>query len=335
MRKSIYDINYKSILGLYDTQKAIKFVKDTFQIEFSKQLNLSRVTAPLFVDPITGLNDNLSGSERPVSFDVPSIGKNVEIVQSLAKWKRAALSKYDFYEQSGLYTDMNAIRRDEDLDFIHSVYVDQWDWEKRIVDSQRTLDYLFDTVRLIFKSLKYTEEKLHEKYPSLLSQLPEQIKFISTKELEELYPSLSRKEREDKIAKEYKAVFLYQIGNKLSDGMPHDSRAADYDDWNLNGDLLVYYELYDMALELSSMGIRVNKKSLLKQLKEKDEEYKINNEYCQSIINSTIPLSIGGGIGQSRLCMFLLHKAHIGEVQVSLWNKEELEKLSKINVFLL
>ena len=335
MQKSIYDIKYKSILGLYDTQKAIKYVKDAFQNEFAKKLDLERVTAPLFVDPITGLNDNLSGVERPVKFDVPSINKDVEIIQSLAKWKRAALGKYDFYVHRGLYTDMNAIRRDEETDFIHSIYVDQWDWEKIIEEKDRSLDYLFETVKTIYSVIKNTEILLSKKYPDLKPTLPENISFVSTKELEELYPTLSRKDREDEITRKHKAVFIYQIGYPLKDGKPHDSRAADYDDWKLNGDILVYYDLFDMALELSSMGIRVNKDSLLEQLKYKNEENKITNEYCQSVIHSTIPLSIGGGIGQSRLCMFLLKKAHIGEVQVSLWNKDEIKKLEEHNIYLL
>ena len=335
MHKNPYEINYKPILDLYETQKAIKFVKDLFQIELQKSLSLMRVTAPLFVDPKSGLNDNLSGVERPVRFDIPSVGLDVEIVQSLAKWKRMALGKYGIKNGNGLYTDMNAIRRDEDLDFIHSIYVDQWDWEKAIDKNDRTFDYLKDTVERIYSVLKIVENKIYEKNKLFNPILPEKITFVSTKELEELYPNNTRKEREDLIAKKYGAVFLYQIGWPLNDNLPHDTRAADYDDWNLNGDILVYYSLYDMALELSSMGIRVDKESLKKQLKYKNEEYKLENDFCKSILNDNIPLSIGGGIGQSRLCMFFLRKAHIGEVQVSVWNKEDIESLKKNNIHLL
>jgi len=335
MHKNPYEINYKPILDLYETQKAIKFVKDLFQIELQKSLSLMRVTAPLFVDPRSGLNDNLSGVERPVRFDIPSVGLDVEIVQSLAKWKRMALGKYGIKNGNGLYTDMNAIRRDENLDFIHSIYVDQWDWEKAIDKCDRTFEYLKDTVEKIYSVLKIVENKIYEKNKLFNPILPEKITFISTKELEELYPNNTRKEREDLIAKKYGAVFLYQIGWPLNDNLPHDTRAADYDDWNLNGDILVYYSLYDMALELSSMGIRVDKESLKKQLKYKNEEYKLENDFCKSILNDNIPLSIGGGIGQSRLCMFFLRKAHIGEVQVSVWNKEDIESLKKNNIYLL
>ncbi len=335
MRKSIYDLEYNSILDLFETQKAIKFVKDEFQKSFTEAMKLTRVTAPLFIDPTTGLNDNLNGVERPVSFDVPSVGINAEIVQSLAKWKRMALGKYNFEPGYGLYTDMNAIRRDEELDFIHSAYVDQWDWEKVITKKDRTLDYLFDTVRIIYDSLKEVERKVYAKYKEFVPVLPDEISFVSTSELEERWPKKTRKEREDLISKEKKAVFIYQIGWPLKDGKTHDGRAADYDDWNLNGDILVWYDLYHMGLELSSMGIRVDNKSLPLQLKARGEEDKINNEFCKGIMKNTLPLSIGGGIGQSRLCMFFLRKAHIGEVQASLWNQEEIKKLKEINIHLL
>ena len=327
MRKSIETINYKSYLNLYETQFAIKDVKDTFQKELVEKLNLIRVTAPLFVRKSTGLNDNLNGYERPVSFNVKYTDEDIEIVHSLAKWKRKALGLYGFNINEGLYTDMNAIRKDEEVDFIHSIYVDQWDWEMIITEDQRNYEFLQKIVRKIYSAIYKLEEHISAKYPSLERKLPDDIKFVSTKELEELYPNLSRKEREDAITRKYKAVFLYQIGWKLNDGLPHDGRAADYDDWNLNGDILVYYELYDMALELSSMGIRVNKDSLVKQLKEKGELSKLDNEYCQDIINDRIPLTIGGGIGQSRLCMYMLKKAHIGEVQVSIWDEKETEEL--------
>ena len=335
MRKSTYDLEYKSILDLFETQKAIKFVKDTFEKDFAEAMNLTRVTAPLFVIPNTGLNDNLNGFERPVSFDIPSVGETAEIVHSIAKWKRMALGKYSFAPNSGLYTDMNAIRRDEDLDCIHSCYVDQWDWEKVITDQDRTVEYLKETVRKIYKVLKDVERKVYAKYAEYVPVLPKEITFVSTKELEEMYPNNTRKEREDLICQKYKAVFLYQIGWPLKDGASHDGRAADYDDWNLNGDILLWYDLYEMALEISSMGIRVDKEALKNQIIARKEEYKFENEFCQSIINDTIPLSVGGGLGQSRICMFFLRKAHIGEVQVSLWNKDEIEKLKKKNIYLL
>ena len=335
MKKSIYELNYKSKLDLMETQIAIKFVKDSFQKELVKQLNLLRVTAPLFVLEKTGLNDDLSGAEKPVNFYIPSVNNTAEIVHSLAKWKRMALGKYNFAADSGLYTDMNAIRKDEDLDFYHSLYVDQWDWERVILPKQRTYGYLKKIVRKIYKAIYKLEQKVSIKYPELKQELPEDIYFISSKELEKRYPNLSRKEREDAICREKKAVFLYQIGWDLKDKKPHDNRAADYDDWKLNGDILLYYSLYDMSFELSSMGIRVDKESLVKQLKKKNETYKLENDFCKAIIEEKLPLTIGGGIGQSRLCMFMLKKAHIGEVQVSIWNKDEIEKLKQHNIELL
>lgn len=335
MKKDIYEIKYQSALDVYETQRAIKFIKDTFEKELAKKLDLLRVSAPLFVSTKSGLNDGLSGVERPIGFVVPELEEEVEIVHSLAKWKRMALSKYDIYLHKGLYTDMNAIRKDEVPDFIHSIYVDQWDWESSLLEEERTYSYLKKIVRKIYSLIYKLSLQAEKKYSTLKSSLPKEITFISTKELEKRYPNLSRKEREDAICREYGAVFLYQIGEKLKDGLPHDARAADYDDWKLNGDILVYYPLYDMALELSSMGIRVNKDRLIKQLHAKGEEYKLENDYCKSILNDEIPLSIGGGIGQSRLCMYLLQKAHIGEVQVSIWDKEEVEKLKKHNIYLL
>ncbi len=331
--KDIYSLDYKSQLDLMETQVAIKFVKDTFQKELVKKLKLLRVTAPLFVLKNSGLNDNLSGVETPVSFNIQD--KNIEIIHSLAKWKRMALGKYNFEPETGLYTDMNAIRKDEHLDFIHSLYVDQWDWERVILKEQRNLKYLKKIVRLIYKAILSLENKVSKRYSSLKIELPKDIYFISTKELEEKYSSLSFKEREDVICREKKAVFLYQIGYPLKNGLPHDSRAADYDDWNLNGDILLYNEMYDMAFEISSMGIRVDENSLVDQLKYKNELYKLENDYCQNIINKKLPYTIGGGIGQSRLCMFFLKKAHIGEVQVSYWDKEEIEKLKEVGIELL
>lgn len=335
MRKDVYEIEYTSKLSLMDTQIAIKFVKDTFQKELVKKLNLLRVTAPLFVLPSTGLNDNLSGKEKPVSFKVNDINQEAEIVHSLAKWKRMALGKYGFKENTGLYTDMNAIRKDEELDFIHSLYVDQWDWERVIKKEDRNFKYLQFIVKKIYGCIYDLSRKVSKKYPMLSHNLPKNIHFISTSELENMYPNMTRKEREDEITRKYKAVFLYQIGYPLADGLPHDTRAADYDDWMLNGDILVHYELYDMALELSSMGIRVDAKSLVTQLNHKNENDKLTNDYCISILKDEIPLTIGGGIGQSRLCMFMLQKAHIGEVQVSLWPEKQIEKLKENNIELL
>ena len=329
---NIYPKNYQSILNLKDTQKAIKLVKDTFENELAKELKLMRVSAPLFVEPRTGLNDNLSGYEKAVGFVVNQNNADLEIVQSLAKWKRFALGKYDI---DGLYTDMNAIRRFEELDNLHSLYVDQWDWERRLTPEQRNVRTLKSVVKKIYKAFIKTYQKLIKQFPALENSFAKDVTFITTKELEKLYPNLSRKERENEICKKYGTVFLMQIGNKLKDGQPHDSRAADYDDWKLNGDILLWYEPLQIAFELSSMGIRVNKDSLVKQLKAKKEEYKLELPYHQSILNDEIPLSIGGGIGQSRLCMFLLKKIHIGEVQSSYWPKEDIEEFKKYNVNLL
>ena len=329
---NIYPSNYQSILNLVDTQKAIKLVKDTFESELAKELKLMRVSAPLFVEPATGLNDNLSGFEKAVNFVVNQNNTDLEIIHSLAKWKRYALNKYNI---DGLYTDMNAIRRFEELDNLHSLYVDQWDWERRLTKEERNLRTLKSTVRKIYKAFIKTYKKLIKQYPSLENDFSKEVTFITTKELEKLYPNLSRKERENSICKKYGTVFLMQIGNKLKDGEPHDSRAADYDDWKLNGDILLWYEPLQIAFELSSMGIRVDKDSLVKQLKAKKEEYKLDLPYHQSILKDELPLSIGGGIGQSRLCMFLLKKVHIGEVQSSYWPKEDIEEFKKYNVSLL
>ncbi len=326
---------YKSTLNLLETEIAIKFIKDTFERELAKALKLTRVSAPLFVQPETGLNDNLNGYERAVRFDVLTLHKEVEIVQSLAKWKRMALAKYGFKEDSGLYTDMNAIRRDEDLDAIHSVYVDQWDWEKIIKKEDRKLSYLKKTVNAIYKTLKKLSSAVKKKYPELKHDLPEKIAFISTAELEKEYPDLTRKERERAVAKKYGAVFLYKIGWPLKDGKPHDGRAADYDDWKLNGDVILWYDVLGIALEISSMGIRVDAESLVKQLKKKGETDKLDNPYCQDILNGKLPLTIGGGIGQSRLCMFFLNKAHIGEVQSSVWADKDVEENAKKGIYLL
>ncbi len=332
MKNNIYPKNYQSILNLVDTQIAIKLIKDTFERELAKELDLMRVSAPLFVEPNTGLNDNLNGYEKPVDFIVNENGQDLEIVQSLAKWKRYALKKYDI---DGLYTDMNAIRRFEDLDNMHSLYVDQWDWERRLLPEDRNVKTLKCIVKKIYKAFLKTYRLLIKKYPELTNDLPKDITFVTTKQLEAKYPNLSRKERENAIAKEYGVVFLMQIGANLKDGKPHDGRAADYDDWKLNGDILLWYEPLQIAFEISSMGIRVNKDSLVKQLKAKGEMSKVNLPYHQSILNDDLPLSIGGGIGQSRLCMYLLKKIHIGEVQSSYWPEEDIKEFKKHNVDLL
>ena len=328
-------MEYKSALNLLETEIAIKFIKDTFEVELAKALKLTRVSAPLFVQPESGLNDNLNGFERAVRFDILTLKKDVEIVQSLAKWKRMALAKYGFKEQTGLYTDMNAIRRDEDLDALHSVYVDQWDWEKIITEKDRKLSYLKKTVKSIYKALKKLAKAVNAKYPVITHSIPDDITFISTKELEKMYPDLTRKQRETEAAKKYGAIFLYQIGWDLSDKKPHDGRAADYDDWKLNGDIILWYDVLGIALEISSMGIRVDKNSLVKQLKKKNELHKLDNPYCQGIINDELPLTIGGGIGQSRLCMFFLNKAHIGEVQASVWSDECIKENAQKGIHLL
>lgn len=327
--------DYKPILDLMETEIAIKFVKDNFEKLLAKELELTRVSAPLFVFPETGLNDNLNGYERPVKFDIKDIGKDVEIVQSLAKWKRNALKRYNFPLEKGLYTDMNAIRRDEELDALHSCYVDQWDWEKIITKEERTYAYLKKVVKKIYKVFLKLSKLVNNKYPLLTFDLPNDITFISTKELEKRYPTLSRKERENAITKIHKAVFIYQIGWPLKDGAPHDGRAADYDDWKLNGDILLWDDTLDIALELSSMGIRVDEDSLVKQLKAKKELSKLNNPYCQDIVNKNLPYTIGGGIGQSRICMYFLKKAHIGEVQSSVWKEETIKELKEKGINLL
>ena len=312
---------YEPHLNLRETEIAIKKVKDFFERDLAIELNLTRVSAPLFVDRESGLNDNLSGKERPVSFDVFS-GKNFEIVHSLAKWKRYALKMYGFESGEGLYTDMNAIRRDEDTDNIHSIFVDQGDWEKIINKEDRTEKYLKKTVKLIYSALRHTEYYISREYNFLGTQLPEKITFITSAELEEKYPDKSRKEREYLAVKEYGAIFLMQIGGKLKDGAPHDGRAPDYDDWTLNGDIIVYYPVLDIALELSSMGIRVDEEAMEKQLKESGCEDRKSLPFHKALLDGELPYTIGGGIGQSRMCLFFLRKAHIGEVQSSYWDEE-------------
>ena len=328
-------MQYKSDLTLIETEVAIKFIKDYFERELAKALSLTRVSAPLFVHPESGLNDNLNGYERTVRFDLKALGEEVEIVQSLAKWKRMALAKYGFDVHSGLYTDMNAIRRDEDLDAIHSVYVDQWDWEKIILAEDRKTSYLKKTVKAIYKVLKKTAQAVSKKYPSIVHNLPDEITFVTAKEAEKKYPNLTRKERENALAKEYGAVFISCIGWDLADGKPHDGRAADYDDWKLNGDILLWNEVLGHAFEISSMGIRVDAVSLEKQLKKRKELDKLSNPYCKSVISGELPLTVGGGIGQSRLCMFFLKKAHIGEVQASVWSEKDIADLKAKGINLL
>ncbi|MDD3171948.1 MAG: aspartate--ammonia ligase [Bacilli bacterium] len=327
--------NYVDKLSVIDTQVAIKLAKDTFEHNLAKNLDLTRVSAPLFVYPETGLNDNLNGVERPVSFEIKDTKKTAEIVHSLAKWKRMALGKYGFAYQKGLYTDMNAIRRDEEMDNLHSIYVDQWDWEKVILEKDRNLDYLKETVRKIVKALVATKKVINKEFPSLKLQFEEDVFFITTEELLKKYPNLSPKERESAICKEKKTVFIIGIGDKLSNGKEHDLRAPDYDDWQLNGDIFIWYEPLNMGVELSSMGIRVNKKSLLSQLEKNNKMERLNYPFHSGIMNDQIPLSIGGGIGQSRICLVMLEKVHIGEVQVSVWKDEDLAALEKLGIKLL
>ena len=327
---------YKSALNIKDTEKAIKRVKDFFQRELITQLNLSRVSAPLFVDASSGLNDNLNGVERPVAFDLKEQkNREMEIVHSLAKWKRMALGQYGFSVGEGLYTDMNAIRRDEDTDNIHSIYVDQWDWEKIIAKEDRTEETLRDTVKSVYEALRVTEKFMANEYDYIECILPEEITFVTTQELEDRYPELTAKERENKAAKEYGAIFLEQIGDKLASGKPHDGRAPDYDDWKLNGDIIVYYPVLDMALELSSMGIRVDEDALDKQLTIADCDDRRELPFQKAILNKELPYTIGGGIGQSRICMFFLRKAHIGEVHASLWPEEVMAEAEAKGVQLL
>lgn len=336
MKNLILPDNYKSALNLHDTQIAIKTVKDFFQNLLSERLNLSRVSAPLFVDPDTGLNDNLNGVERPVSFGIKEQNdKQAEVVHSLAKWKRYALQKYGFSVGEGLYTDMNAIRRDEDTDNIHSIFVDQWDWEKIIRKEDRTLDFLKEIVRTVYKCLRKTEKYMSIRYDYIEEILPHDIFFITTGELEDLYPNLTPKEREYTISKEKGSVCIMQIGDILKNGKPHDGRAPDYDDWALNADIVVYYPVLDIALELSSMGIRVDKDALLSQLKKAGFPERADLPFQKAVIDGSLPFTIGGGIGQSRICMFFLRKAHIGEVQSSLWPTDIQEKCSENGILLL
>ena len=336
MEKFIIPKDYHSELNLHDTQIAIKTVKDFFQNLLSQRLNLSRVSAPLFVDPDSGLNDNLNGVERPVTFDIKEQnGREAEVVQSLAKWKRYALKKYGFSYGEGLYTDMNAIRRDEITDNIHSIFVDQWDWEKIIKKDERTIATLMDTVKVVYKCLRKTEKYMAIQYDYIEEILPHDIFFVTTQELADMFPDNTPKEREYYIAKAKGAVCIMQIGDILENGERHDGRTPDYDDWSLNADIVVYYPVLDIALELSSMGIRVDKKALLSQLKKAGCEERKDLPFQKAIINEELPYTIGGGIGQSRICMFFLRKAHIGEVQSSLWPEDMIAQCEENGIQLL
>lgn len=327
--------SYTSKLNEYDTQSAISFVKDRFAAELCNALDLSRVSAPLFVKKGSGINDDLNGVERPVDFDVLETGEICEVVHSLAKWKRMALMKYKFPIHTGLYTDMNAIRRDEKCDNVHSIYVDQWDWEKVITSEDRNEEYLKATVRSIYGAIVRTSKAVCEKYPVLDMYIPENISFVTTYQLEEKYPELTPKQREYEAAREFGAVFIMKIGGRLKSGEKHDGRAPDYDDWELNGDIVVYNRVIDSAFEISSMGIRVNRESLLKQLKAENAENRLEYDFHKMLVSGALPLTVGGGIGQSRLCMLLLQKAHIGEVQVSVWPKREIEAAKANGIALL
>ena len=333
--KKILPEGYKPKLDFFATEKAIKLVKDTFKRKLAEKLSLTRVSAPRFLIVGTGLQDDLAGTQTPVSFKVKHAIKPIEIVHSLAKWKRFALGKYGFKHGTGLYTDMDAIRKDEDVSPIHSIYVDQWDWERIMSKEERTLDFLKEIVREIYSAILDTEDTIEREFPKLKASLPMEIKFIHTEELEERFPGLTSKEREHKIAEEFGAVFIVGIGHPLKSGEPHDVRAADYDDWLLNGDIIVWDDVRKCSMELSSMGIRVDKDTLLKQLEHTGLLERKEFEFHKGIIEDTIPLTIGGGIGQSRLCMLLLKKAHIGEVQSSVWPKEVEDEFARKEVPLL
>lgn len=335
MSRTVIPEGYKPSLELYDTQKAISLIKRVFEDMLSGELRLRRVSAPLLVTGDSGLNDNLNGTERPVEFDIPYAETNAQIVHSLAKWKRLALAQYGFEAGTGLYTDMNAIRRDEELDNIHSVYVDQWDWEKVMGEGERNAEYLKQTVRDIVKAIYLTQQTLMNVYEGLKYPINPEVKFITSQELLDMYPDLSAKQRENEIVKEYRTVFLMQIGGDLSNGKPHDGRAPDYDDWTLNGDLLLWNDVLGEAFEISSMGIRVDAEAMKRQLALRGREGWANLPFHKQLIDGKLPQTIGGGIGQSRLCMLLLNKAHIGEVQVSIWDDTTKDICSNFGVPLL
>ena len=335
MNKIYIPQGYAPVLDVYDTQRAISYIKETFQEEFSAALNLKRVSAPLFVAENSGLNDNLNGYERPVSFDIPAVGSEAQVVHSLAKWKRLALKRYHFDIGNGLYTDMNAIRRDEDLDNIHSIYVDQWDWEKVITRENRNLDYLKLIVRAIVRAICDTNDRLHVRYPQLRVELEREVTFVTTQELEDLYPDMTGSQRESAFAKEHRTVCVMQIGGALRSGKPHDGRAPDYDDWNLNCDIFFWNDVLGRALEISSMGIRVDAQSLDRQLRIAGCDDRRELPFHKMLLNDELPLTIGGGIGQSRLSMLMMGCAHIGEVQSSIWDKDTLESCEKAGIRLL
>lgn len=321
-------------MSVLEKQKYIKLIKDKFEKALAKELDLVRVSAPIVVTRESGLQDDLSGTERAVTFDIAKDGKDLEIVQSLSKWKRMALKKYEFPLHKGLYTDMTAIRRDDKVDATHSIYVDQWDWEKVISKEDRTFDYLKKTVRKIVKAIAETSDFIKSKGFKGID-ISKDVYFITTQQLLDMYPTLTAKEREDKITKKYRTVFIMQIGDDLSDGKPHDLRAPDYDDWSLDGDLLFYHDVLDKALEISSMGIRVDKTSLLSQIEKADKKERLSYPFHKAILEDKLPLTIGGGIGQSRLCMLLLGRAHIGEVQASYWDKDTLKSCEEHQIELL
>ena len=335
MSKLFIPENYSPALDLYRTQRAISFIKQSCQARLAEALNLKRVSAPLFVTEASGLNDNLSGTERPVCFDIPDAGEIGQVVHSLAKWKRLALKEYGFYVGYGLYTDMNAIRRDEELDNIHSIYVDQWDWEKVITREERTLDYLKEVSQTIVDCICDTCDALHREFPELSVTLKREMAAITTQELEDMYPNLTSKEREDTFLKEHKTALIMQIGGKLRSGKPHDGRAPDYDDWTLNGDIMFYNEVLGHAFEISSMGIRVDEESLDKQLTERGCDDRRALPFHKMLLGGELPLTIGGGIGQSRLCMLMMRCAHIGEVQSSIWDEKTREGCKEAGIVLL
>ncbi|MFA5561325.1 MAG: aspartate--ammonia ligase [Eubacteriales bacterium] len=335
MQGLIIPDGYRSTLPLRETQKAIKLIKDTVQHQLAEALHLDRITAPIVVHANSGINDDLNGVERKVSFSVRALGSDAEIVQSLAKWKRQALWRYGYRAGEGIYTDMNAIRRDDDMDNLHSVFVDQWDWELVIEAHQRTPEFLQGVVQQIVSAFVRTQQQLQAAYPVLTHTLKEPVYFITSQELEDAYPDLSPKEREHEITRLHRTVFIRQIGAPLKSGIPHDGRAPDYDDWALNGDILFWSEVLQQPMEISSMGIRVDSRSLEAQLRARGCEDRLRYDYHRGILEGALPLTIGGGIGQSRLCMLLLQKAHIGEVQVSVWDKEMVNLCKQHNIFIL
>ena len=335
MRTIYVPENYTPALDAYDTQRAIAYIKQTFQQEFSNALNLKRVSAPLFVTEDSGLNDNLNGYERPVSFDIPAVGKDAQVVHSLAKWKRLALKRYHFTVGNGLYTDMNAIRRDEELDNVHSIYVDQWDWEKIITRENRNLDYLKLIVEAIVRSICDTNDRLHVRFPQLTLRLQREVSFITTQELEDMYPDLTPSQRENAYVREHPTACIMQIGGALRSGKPHDGRAPDYDDWSLNGDILFWNDVLGRSFEVSSMGIRVDAAALDRQLHEAGCDDRRALPFHKALLADELPLTIGGGIGQSRLCMLMMGCAHIGEVQSSIWDDMTRQTCQDAGVMLL